>query len=546
MTQIVTVNVSTQVAPTPPSLQSTGALISQGGTTTAPGTSTFLTQPADLTTVLKGSLALTSLVWAANVVTATTVVPHGFTVADTLLITISGETPAGYNGTFLATVTGASTFTYPLGVNPGAQTIAGSYTPEDVAELNQMVTTFFAQGQTQGVYVLELGPGNAVDGIAFLTAWIAANQNVYYSYLVPRTWDGVASFLTLIGTLESSTAKTYFFVTTTLATYKSYTLVMKDVLTMIEAPAYGTWPADAVTVASWSAGIATLTTDSTNHGVLPGQWFTITGVTPIGYNGTWQALSGTTGSTLVYANPTTLGAGTLFGTLVASLYASAGIGASEFSMASLFRDTLSQAPSSTNRVTPTNFDFLFGVTPFPTQGNGALLTTLKNAFVNVVGTGAEGGISNTLVIPGTTMDGNDFTYWYSIDWVQLNIDLNISNAIINGSNNPVNPLNYNQDGVNRLQAVANSTMSSGVQFGLVLGQPVQTTYPSGGALNNAIATGQYNNLTVVNAVPFVPYSIANPGDYKIGKYGGFTIVYVPARGFASVVFNVIVTQFVAQ
>jgi hypothetical protein len=39
---------------------------------------------------------------------------------------------------------------------------------------------------------------------------------------------------------------------------------------------------------------------------------------------------------------------------------------------------------------------------------------------------------------------------------------------------------------------------------------------------------------------------ANPADYPEGVYQGFSIVYTPARGFTSIVINLIVTNFVAQ
>ena len=44
-------------------------------------------------------------------VTATTSSPHGLTLGDSLLLTISGASPSGHNGTYLCTPTGASTFT---------------------------------------------------------------------------------------------------------------------------------------------------------------------------------------------------------------------------------------------------------------------------------------------------------------------------------------------------------------------------------------------------------------------------------------------------
>lgn len=458
MPSIVNVLVSQQVAPTPSTLQQTGALISMGATTTAPGTLTLLTQLSDLTPILAGAAPISSLTWATGTVTVTTTVPHGFPQDSGMLVTISGATPAGFNGTYSVTVTGANTFTYPLATNPGTVTAPGSYTPEDVAELNAMATTFFGQGSAVPVYVLELGPGNPSDGVTALQAWITANPNTVYSYLVPRNWDANTNFLAMLAGYESDTAKTYFFVTTTAATYSSYTNLMKCVVALIEAPS---------------------------------------------------------------------------------------IPSTEFSLAAAFYRSLSYNPSNTNKLQPFAFSYVYGVTPYPTKGNAALLSTLKQASINVIGTGAEGGISNTILLWGTTMDGRDFEYWYSVDWMQIQASRAIANAIINGSNNPINPLIYNQDGINRLQAVLAGVAANAVTFGCAIGTVTQTEL-DGPTLGQQIDSGAFTNQIVVNAVPFVTYATANPGDYKIGKYSGLSMIYLAARGFTQIVFNLLVTDFVTQ
>ena len=189
----------------------------------------------------------------------------------------------------------------------------------------------------------------------------------------------------------------------------------------------------------------------------------------------------------------------------------------ECSIAAMFWVALNYNPSTTNKVTPMAFSYVVGVTPYnPTSSQQTLF---KNAFINYIGTGAEGGISNTLILWGTTSDGRDFTYWYSVDWVQININLDLSNEIINGSNNPINPLYYDQNGINRLQARAQGTMNRGITYGLVLA-PV-----------------------VVDAVPFPQYVTDNPSDYPIGKYAGLSTSYTPARGFIQIIFNINVTDF---
>lgn len=551
MPAIVIVNVTETQAPTPNTLQGTGALVSQGGTNTSPGTKTLLTQPSSLTPILKGALSLASLTQTSGTATATASAAHGFTVGDTLLLTIAGATPAAYNGTFLCTVTTTTAFTYAIASgtsSPASGTMV--YTPEDVSELVAMTTTFFGQGSNTSVYVLELGPGNANDGVAALGAWITANPNGvaygngfygFYGYLVPRTWDGNANFLALVAQYESTTSRTYFWVTTTLATYSVYTPLMKCVIPLIEAPAYGVWPANALTAISWSNGIVTATT-TTAHGVSPGQWFQISGVSPSGYNGYFLALSGTTGSTLEYALAASPGAETALGTLVMSQYASTGIPMTEFSLAAAFYVALSYNPSG-GFVPPFAFSFLFGVTPFPMLGNSALLTTLANANISVVGTGAEGGISTAILLNGHTADGNTFNWWYAIDWAAINVNLNISNAVINGSNSSVAPLYDNPSGVATLQGVGASTLQSGIAAGMIFGTLIQTELTAQQFAQNTNA-GLYNGYCAINAVPFSNYYTLNPGDYKLGKYGGFAVSMAPQQGFQNIVFNINATSFV--
>lgn len=621
---IVQIAVSVQLAPAPSTLQKTGAFLSQGGTITSPGTKSLLTQLSDLTPLLTPAKALTSLTWSGNVVTATTTAPHGYTQGETIALTIAGAAPAGYNGTFQCLITGASTFTYPLLTNPGSETTPGTYTPGEVNSLIQRATTFFGQGTQQSVYVLELGEGTAADGVTFLTNWITQNPNFFYSYLVPRFWDGNASFLAMLASFEGLSAKTYFFVTTTLQNYGLYTSLMKCVVPLIEAPAYGAWAANvltaisysgawgsnALTAISWSAsngGTVTATT-TTAHTVLPGEFFTITGCTPAGYNGTFLALTGTTAETLVYALATNPGAesalGTLaaatngtvtatttsnhgilpgqyfqiagtiptgyngwflalagtatntivyalpanpggestLGTLVQSQYASAGIPSTEFSLAAVFQVTLNYRPTSTNKVTPLNYAFVFGVTPFPTQGNAALITTLLNANINLIGTGAQGGISDTLVLGGTMKDGNPFKYWYSVDWAQINLQQNAIAALIAGANNPQAPVDYNQNGINVLQQSAISTMSTGISSGLVL-NPIQPLTLDAAEFTNALNEGTYDGFTLVNADPMGSYTTENPNDYAAGVYNGISVDYVPLRGFTSITFNLNISSF---
>jgi hypothetical protein len=553
MPAIVQVNVSITSAPLPETLQETGALVSLGGTNTSPGTITPLTQFSDLTPFLATPAAVSAITWLDDVVTVTTTEPHGLIQGDSPYLTMAAFTPAAFNGTYECTVTGASSFTYPLPTNPGAETALGTYVSASLSELTAMATTFFAQGSGIGCYVLEFGTLGVDNAVSALNAYLIQNPNTsytpgaqgfFYIYLVPRSFDGNTNYLALLANYNSPTSKTYFFTTTTLATYKAYPKLDKCCLALIEAPAYGVWPANALTAISWSGGVVTATT-ATAHGVIPGQWFQIAGVTPAGYNGWAKALLGTTGTTLLYALATNPGVESVLGTLIASAYPSTGIPATEFSLAADFQHVLNYTPSSTRKVTPNNNAFLFGVTPFPVRNNSALLSTLSTANISVVGTGAEGGISTATMSGGCTLDGNDFQIWYSIDWVQINADIDVSNEVINGANNPANPLFYNQPGINRLQARAAATVKTGVSYGLVFGGPVQTELVPND-LQTAMNAGTYAGASIVNADPLTDYVATNPDDYQARTYAGLTLVYTPQEGFAKIVFNVNVSFFPNQ
>jgi hypothetical protein len=154
---IVTVNTTVTVAPTPSQLQQSGAIVSTGGTTLATGTYQYCGTLSQITSILAAPLALTGMAWSSGTVTATTSAAIGLSTGQTFTTTIAGATPAAYNGTYAATVTGANTFTFALTPNPGTETVPGTYTPNNAGFVNNSGTTFFAQGNSVGVYVLELG-----------------------------------------------------------------------------------------------------------------------------------------------------------------------------------------------------------------------------------------------------------------------------------------------------------------------------------------------------------------------------------------------------
>lgn len=453
--QIVTENVSLTVGAAPLTLQQTGAIVSQGGTNLAAGTTEMLTQASDLTPYLAAPLAINALSWSSGLVTVgTTAAIPGVQTGDTFITTLAGQTPAGYSGQVVGTVTGANAFTFPLASNPGAETGFGTYTPPGQGELLAAVASYFGQGTSVAIEVLELGPADGVTGPALLASWITSYPGIFYGYTVPRNWDGTSGITSLIAGYASQTSKVYFFVTTTPSTWSTYA-GKKCVIANIEAP---------------------------------------------------------------------------------------GLPLTEFDAAAIMQEFITNAPSAANRMTPFAFRFLDGVTQYPTKGNAATLAAAKAAFVNVVGNTAEGGLTNAALYWGTTMDGNDAMFWWAADWMQLNGDLVAANAVLNGNNSGFNPLVYNQFGIDQLQDVEGALVNTGISYGILNGAMQKTTYPSLAALNQDLENGAYPATDIVNAIPFLNYTAANPNDYGIGKYAGLAIVAIPQTGFKSIVIAINITN----
>lgn len=455
---IVVLEVSQSVPPTPSNLQQTGALISQGGTTLAAQAFSLLTSTASLSSILTQPAANASLSWSSGTVTVTTTaaLPTGYTTGLSFSVTIAGATPAGYNGTFAATVTGADTFTYPLASSPGTETAPGTWVPANAAELTNAAASFFGQGNVQTVYVLELGPGGPTTGVPALTTFITNTPNFFYGYRWPNSWDANSAFLSFLANYEALTAKVYFVGNTTTGNYPSYPTTMKDVMKCVPSP--------------------NATTDD-------------------------------------------LAAAVLYNLLV-------------------------NRPGPGNRMPPMEYRFVYGITPWPTAGNATVIAGMIAGNCNFVLTGAEGGISNAVLYGGCMADGNDALYWYSVDWIQINLNLNLSNTIINGSNTTINPLYISQDGINRLQNADIQTLNDAVQFGLATGQVARSQTDSV-TFATAIDNGNYDGMIVCNAVPFQTYYTENPGDYKTRAYNGLQNLYIPSAGFDSIQVQLVISQFAA-
>jgi hypothetical protein len=195
------------------------------------------------------------------------------------LVSVGGTTQTVGTYTYYSTLTALT----------AALSAAGNF-----VELGRMATTFFAQGNAVGVYVLELGVvASAPLGITALQTWITANPAVFYAYLVPAAWDASGAALnTMAATFSSPTSKTYFFVTTTSSTITAYAATTKAVVAIVPSPtAAGTEFQAAALFYQWLANTPAIATPAP-----PMAFRYVYGVTPWSLNG-----NGTTIGTVLTA-----------------------------------------------------------------------------------------------------------------------------------------------------------------------------------------------------------------------------------------------------
>jgi len=378
------------------------------------------------------------------------------------------------------------------------------------AELKDMATTFFAQGNTVGVYVLELGSSaTGTDAeIALLEAWITSNPDVFYAFLVPSAWDyskdEVGSVIVSAGGSGYTSAPSVTFSAPTTGTTATGTAIIQNgavVAVTVTDPGSGYTSAPTVTFSGGAGTGATATANLasalhilTNNHASPTSklyFFVTTSATNVT---NYAAIKS-----------------------VVSFVAAPTAPSTEFGAAALLYQWLVNNPGAANPLAPTSYRYVYGVTPWELTGNSADINAVLTAYGNLFLTGAEGGISDTCIFKGTTMDGTQMSWWYGVDWFQIQVKQDLASAILNGSNsNP--PLLYDQHGINALLSKAQKRGNTAVTYGCALSVDV-------------------------TAIDFYTYTGDNPGDYTAGIYNGLAATMVGQNGFLTIEFNLDAVQF---
>ncbi|OYV61584.1 MAG: hypothetical protein B7Z69_00535 [Actinobacteria bacterium 21-73-9] len=429
-TNIVNVIESVTVAAAPSTLQSTAALVSLGGTTAAVNSLSLLTQASDLALIKSG---------------------------------------------------------------------AGNST-----ELQNNVYAFYGQGAALPLYVLELGTGGTA---ATLQTWINANLQTVYAFTTPAAWDTVVTIpapaTPTLGTVSGGTLSgaTYYVKITyvngigeTLPSTEASEAVPANSLLVVDSPTAQAGATGYNVYVSTTTGTETKQTPTpiaigTNWtlpttGLVTGGPLPTTNTTGSEFAGVLSAFSSPSSRVYFFLLSTVNTYSQYAGIKAANVSVPSPTAAStEAPHVAEMYQFVSNAPSAVSPMRQQDFRFAYGVTAWPLLNNQTTLTELLTANVNVILTGAEGGISNTILRNGTMMDGNDASVWWEA-----------------------------------LLAVEQQVVTNGVAWGVI----------------------NPNLPITLTAIPFVTYATANPGDYSKGIYNGLALTCTPMRGFREITFNLTV------
>ncbi len=380
------------------------------------------------------------------------------------------------------------------------------------AELLNMATTHFAQGNGVGLYLLELGyNADIVTQIQSLQTWITDNPGMFYAYLTPVDWDTLSEEVGSI-TVGAGT----------------YTYTSAPTVTITAASGAGVTATATATINS--AGQVTAIT-ITNPGYYPNQTaptatlsVATTGTAPLltvnmanAQNVLAANYESPTGKTYFFVTTTQSGlASYAANKAIVAMVDAPSAPSTEFTAAEAFYQLLVNNPSAATPLAPMAYRYAYGVTGWPQSGQNTAITNILSDFGNIILSGAEGGISELCLFKGTTMDGTQMSWWYGIDWFQIQVKQALAAAILNGSNNNP-PLLYDQNGINTLQKIAQNVANSAVEFGCALSASVTAT-------------------------PFGTYTTENPTNYQAGIYDGLSATVVGQNGFLTITFKLDAVQ----
>lgn len=154
--------------------------------------------------------------------------------------------------------------------------------------------------------------------------------------------------------------------------------------------------------------------------------------------------------------------------------------------------------------------------------------TLKNQLIQSGVTLIDSLASNTVLLNGRQMDGQPWEYYYYWYLTKLEVHSKITLLLLNGSNNPVAAIGFDQDGIDTIHANIVSKLKELQDLGVITS--FAQSYDGG--------TGEFTGLGDIVCPNYYEFIVSNPDDYANEKLVGISCYIQIGKFIRQVEWNV--------
>lgn len=155
-------------------------------------------------------------------------------------------------------------------------------------------------------------------------------------------------------------------------------------------------------------------------------------------------------------------------------------------------------------------------------------STLKNQLIQNSVTLIDSLASNTVLLNGRQMDGQPWEYYYYWYLTKLEVHSKITLLLLNGSNNPVAAIGFDQDGIDTIHANIVSKLKELQDLGVITS--FAQSYDGG--------TGEFTGLGDIVCPNYYEFIVSNPDDYANEKLTGISCYIQIGKFIRQVEWNV--------
>lgn len=178
--------------------------------------------------------------------------------------------------------------------------------------------------------------------------------------------------------------------------------------------------------------------------------------------------------------------------------------------------------SDTNPASPFNYKAIKGV------NKKSLTSPIRQRLVRDSVNFLDSITTQTVLMNGRYGDTYSIDYRYQWDLTSFTVAASLKQLILNGVNNPIYVIRYNQDGIDILKSRVKSVLNQMISQGCV------TEYAEG----IESATNQLVNVGEISAIDFRSYIRSNPEDYENEIYRGISFYLRIGKYIRQVIMNV--------